>query len=493
MNTRSQAISRKHRRTCSLTLAMASIALAPAAAPASQLAYAAYLGGNATDQAFSIAVDAAGNTYVAGSTESANFPVVNASQPQLKGATDAFVAEIGADGTTLKYATYLGGSGLDVATGIALDDAGNLYVTGFTNSPDFPVTPGVVQHQLEGKLFDAFVAKISKTGALLYSTYLGGTYVDIANAIAVDGAGNAHVTGYTCSYDFPTFKAWQPSLNGGPPGCFSGQDAFVAKLNPTATALVYSTFFGGSDKDEATSIAIDAQSRAVIAGYTASNDLPTAGPALTPYRGGRDAFVARFAASGALAYATNLGGTGDDVATSVAVGNKGDIYVTGYTASPDLPAVNAFQPALSGIEDGFVLRFAPTNSSANIGYATYFGGGDADRLHAIAIDPDGSAYVTGYTDSLDFPTIAPIQPSLSGTRDAVVAVLDASGAPTFSTFLGGADDDIGWGLALGHALPGNVPSIHLAGETLSTDLGTANAFEPNAQGAADGFAAKIAP
>jgi hypothetical protein len=457
------------------------------------LAYAGYLGGNTTDQAFGVAVDATGNAYVAGSTESANFPTVNALQPALKGTTDAFVSKIGADGTTLLYSTYLGGSGLDVATGIALDGGGNVYVTGFTNSNDFPVTPGAFGQHLHGKLFDAFVAKISPTGALIYSTYLGGTYVDVANAIAVDAAGNAHVTGYTCSFDFPVHNAFQPFLQGVPPGCFTGQDAFVTKLDGNATALVYSTFFGGSDEDEATAIALDAQGRVVIAGDTASSDLPTAGAALTPYGGGRDAFVARFDANGALDYASDFGGIDDDIATGVAVGKAGDLYVGGYTASADLPTWNAFQPALLGTEDGFVLRFALTPTGANVAYATYFGGGGADRVQAIAVDADGKAYVTGYTESIDWPTFAPTQATLGGSRDAFVARFDALGAPTYSTFLGGSDDDAGWHLAVRNGFLGSGTSVYVAGETLSTDLGTIEAFEPGAQGASDGFAACLTP
>ena len=454
-----------------------------------KLAFAGYLGGNTDDQAFSVAIDAAGNLWIAGSTESANFPIVNALQPKSGGATDAFVAEIAADGATIKYATYLGGKGLDVATGIALDASGGVYVTGFTNSSDFPVTHGVLQTQLRGTLFDAFVAKISPSGALVYSTYLGGHFVDAANAIAVDAAGDAYVAGYTCSYDFPTKNAFQPFLDGGPPGCFSGQDAFIAKLSNDATTLVYSTFFGGSDKDEAKAIALDAQGRAAIAGYTMSNDLPTAGFALTGYGGGRDALVARIGSGGALEYASYFGGTGDDTAMGVGIGPSGDLYVAGYTASTDLPTANAFQAQLAGPEDGFAMRVAITATSAHLVYATFFGGGDADRLHAIAVDAGGSAYATGYTESLDFPTFAPFQATPGGgTRDAVVARFNANGAPTFSTYLGGADDDIGWSLAIAKG-----PSIYVAGETLSTDLGTAGAFEPNAQGASDGFAARIAP
>ncbi|HEY6895107.1 MAG TPA: SBBP repeat-containing protein [Rhodanobacteraceae bacterium] len=466
------------------------VLLASWPAAAAQLDDAGYLGGNTTDQAFSVAVDAAGNTYVAGSTESANFPTVNALQPALKGATDAFVAKISPDGTTLKYATYLGGSKLDVVYGIAVDAGGSVYVAGATNSSDFPVTPGVLQNHLAGPLFDAFVAKLSPSGALVYSTYLGGSYVDIADAIAVDAGRNAYLVGYTCSYDFPTRKPFQPFLQGGPPGCFAGQDAFVAKISPDATSLVYSTFFGGTGQDEATALALDANGGAVVAGYSASNDLPLAGFALTPYRGGRDAFVARFDASGTLGYASYLGGTGDDTATGLAVGAAGDVFVTGYTSSPDFPIANAFQNALLGLEDGFVARIALAQTSTALVYSTYLGGGDGDRLQAIATDAGGNAYVAGYTESLDFPTVVPTQPALGGARDAIVARLDPAGVPTFATFLGGSDIDTGWGLAL-HAAPSGV-EIRIGGETLSTDLGTAGAFQPNAQGAADGFAASIA-
>ena len=174
------------------------------------------------------------------------------------------------------------------------------------------------------------------------------------------------------------------------------------------------------------------------------------------------------------------------------VGNAGDPYVSGYTASADLPTWNAFQPALAGPEDGFVLRMAFTATDATVAYATYLGGGDSDRLHAIAVDAAGNAYVAGYTESIDFPTFAPSQPSLNGARDAVVTRLNPAGMPTFSTFLGGAGDDTAWHLAL-HGVPGNTPGIYVAGETLSMDLGTDNAFEPHSQGASDGFVARIAP
>ena len=471
-------------------LAVASMLTLPATTAAAQLAYAGHLGGSATDQAFSVAVDAEGNTYVAGSTESASFPVVNALQPALKGATDAFVAKISADGTTLLYATYLGGSKLDAAYGIAVDASGSVYVAGATSSSDFPVTPGVVQSHLKGALFDAFVAKISPAGTLVYATYLGGSYVDIADAIAVDAARNAYVVGYSCSYDFPTKKAFQPFLKGGPPGCFAGQDAFVAKLDANASSLVYSTFFGGTGKDEATALALDTQGRAFVAGYSASNDLPVAGFALTPFRGGRDAFVARFDADGALGYASYLGGTADETATGIALGAAGDVFVAGYTASPDFPLANAHQGALQGIEDGFVARIAFTQTSASLLYSTYLGGGDADRLQAIAADASGGAYVAGYSESLDFPTVAPAQAALGGPRDAIVARFDPAGVPTYATFLGGSDSDSGWGLAL-HAGALGAVDVDVAGETLSTDLGTAGAFQPNAQGAADGFAAKV--
>ena len=247
------------------------------------LFYATYLGGSSADKALSLSVDAAGNAYVAGLTQSIDFPAANAAQPAIGGSTDIFISKINAAGTALIYSTYLGGSNIDAALGIAKDNAGNAYVTGYTASPNFPVTPGAMQTSLNGSAYDAFVAKLGPTGSLQYSTYLGGSDIDVANAVAVDGAGNAYVAGFTCSPDFPIVNAFQPSLHGAPYGCFSGWDAFVSKLNVGGTALVYSTYFGGDGDDRGSSLVVDPGTSIVyVAGRSASSSLPAG--SVTPYQ-----------------------------------------------------------------------------------------------------------------------------------------------------------------------------------------------------------------
>jgi hypothetical protein len=250
------------------------------------LIYSTYLGGSGSDFGQGIALDNAGNAYVTGYTDSTNFPTMNPLQPTFGGGnSDAFVTKFNPNGSALIYSTYLGGSGSDFGQGIALDNAGDAYVTGATNSTDFPVTTGAFQ-TTNGGGYNAFVAKINPSGsALVYSTYLGGNggdeYGDGGTGIAVDGAGNACITGYTGSKDFPTTpSAFQTVCGGGPPGgCY---DAFVAKFDPTGSALVYSTYLGGSNVDHGTGIAVDGAGNAYVTGYTSSTDFPTKIPCSQP-------------------------------------------------------------------------------------------------------------------------------------------------------------------------------------------------------------------
>jgi hypothetical protein len=454
--------------------------------------YSTYLGGSAADKALSISVDSNGNTYVAGLTQSIDFPTANASQPALKGATDVFVSKINASGTALVYSTYLGGSDIDAASGIARDTSGNIYVTGYTASSNFPITPNALQSNLNGTARDAFVAKFRASGALQYSTYLGGSNVDAANAIAVDGAGSAYVTGYTCSPDYPVVNAFQPSLDGAPNGCFSGWDAFLSKLDASGSALVYSTYFGGSGQDEAKAIAVDTQGRAHITGYTWSGDLPVAGSQLSAYQGSADTFVSRFGAMGGLDYSTYFAGTGHDEGSGIAVDAAGTLYVTGFTQSVDFPTVNAFQQNLHGPEDGFVFKLVfESPSNPIVVYSSYLGGRDLDRGRAIAVDGNGYAHVAGFSASLDFPLVVPTQPSLKGTQDAFVARVSPAGSLTYSTFLGGNDVDDGWGIALGSGRIKAATNIYVAGMTYSTDFSTTGVLQQNQQGSSDGFVARL--
>ena len=307
------------------------------------LAYSTYIGGSSTEFGRGIAVDLGGNAYVAGLTASTDFPTVNRLQPVSVDSEDAFVMKLNSTGSALVYSTYFGGSGSDDAMGIAVDLAGNAYVTGVSYSTDFPTTPGALGTPLNDR-GNAFVTKLNPTGSgLVYSTYLGGSDLDQGNGIAVDLAGNAYVTGFTGSTDFPTTAGAFQTTN-------DGQRAFVAKLNLTGSALVYSTYLGGSDGGEVGGgITVDTFGNAYVTGHTGAIDFPTVNPLQPELKGGVDVFVSKLNPAGTgLVYSTFLGGSGSDGAAGIAVDSAGNAYVTGSTDSTDFPTVNAFQAVFGG-------------------------------------------------------------------------------------------------------------------------------------------------
>jgi hypothetical protein len=404
------------------------------------LVYATYLGGNGdTNHGSGIAVDAAGNAYVTGWTDSADFPgtVGSPIQPSYRGtfpSANAFVAKLNADGSALLYATYLSGNtGGSGGSGIAVDAAGNAYVTGSTSSTDFPLAGSPFQSSLPGS-GSAFVAKLNAEGsALLYSTYLGGSVSEEGEAIAVDVAGNAYVTGQTGSPDFPgtAGSPIQPRFGGGE------WDGFVAKLNAAGSALVYATYLGGNGNDDyGSGIAVDAAGNAYVTGYTDSTDFPlAANPIQSSLGGGADAFVAKINPAGsALVYSTYLGGNGRDWGDAIAVDAAGNAYVTGYTDSTDFPlAGSPLQSSFDGGGgDAFVAKLNAAGSA--LAYATYLGGNGYDEGLGIAVDAAGNAYVTGETSSPNFSGTAssPLQPTLHSQQDAFVAKIgsgNGAGAP----------------------------------------------------------------
>jgi hypothetical protein len=416
--------------------------VAKLSADGSRLVYATYLGGSNGDEAYGIAVDGQGQAYVAGYTGSDNFPVTTgAFQPVFGGGYgygDAFVAQLSADGSRLIYATYLGGNGSDGATGIAVDGQGQAYVAGFIDSTNFPVTTGALQPVFGGGYSDAFVAQLSADGSTLaYATYLGGNGSDGATGIAVDGQGRAYVAGSTFSTDFPvTGSAFQPVLSSN--GGYSG-DAFVAQLSVDGSSLIYSTYLGGNGGDGAAGIAVDGQGRAYVTGSTSSTNFPVTAGALQPVFGGgySDAFVAQLSADGTrLVYATYLGGSGFDGATAIAVdgyGRHDQAYVAGYTASDDFPmTADAFQPVVGGgayDTDAFVAQLSADGTA--LIYSTYLGGSRYDEgAIGIVVDGQGQAYVVGHTTSLDFPVTAGAFQTVYGggyhVGDAFIAKLNIS-------------------------------------------------------------------
>jgi len=494
------------------------------------LSYSTYLGGSDYDTFRGIGRDTAGNVYLAGNSNSMDLSTISAYQPNFGGRSasnavqgDGMVAKFSPTGTLL-YLTYIGGSRDEYISAIAVDAAGDAYITGSTTSTNFPVV-NAFQAQFGGtgglgnivRTGDAFVAKLNPTGnRLIYSTYLGGSYDDVGFAIAIDSSGNAYVAGATLSMNFPVSadgSAYQGRLRGagGEPiktcltctGPFwDPGDAFIAKLDPTGSQLIFSTYLGGFQDDAAWSIALDSSNNVYVGGCTISADFPVTSKALQTRFGGvdihnfqanlGDGFIAKLNPTGSgLLYSTFLGGSGDDCVTAIAVDSTGSVYMTGSTTTTNLPtSTGAFQPAYAGyqsnaipnnvaqnIGDAFVAKLDPTGST--LVYLSYLGGAANDGGTAIAIDPQGDAFVAGFTNSLNFPVAGtPIQTNMAGNGgkhfsvnvqgDAFLTVVNPSGTGlAFSTYFGGSSDDGIGGLVL----DGN-GNVYVAGGTSSKNLPT---------------------
>lgn len=479
-----------------LVLCVALAGLAEAEIP--KLDYSSYLGGTGDESAYAVATDASGNVYVTGFTTSSDLPVVSPLQPYYGGGTgDLFVAKLKADGSGFAYLSYIGGAGGEgdlsgYVGGIAVDAQGNAYVAGIARSQDFPTTAGAFQTSIGSKFAcdadqnaglcgDAFVLKLSPAGdRIVYSTFLGGSDYDDAKAIAIDSTGAAYVTGMTASPDFPTTAgAFQAGLR--------DVDAYVAKLSPDGSQLLYSTLIGGTGFDAGMAIAVDAEERAHVAGTTQAFDFPLKRPLQNALGDPWDAFVARLNTSGTdLEFSTYLGGQGTQQALGIALDSAGNIYVTGYTDSADFPIKNAFQPFFGGGEtNGFVTKIARDGGA--ILYSTFLGGTEgATRLNAIAIDGAGAAYVVGQGGP-DFPSVGVIQP-YGGASDAIVAKLSADGLRLlYSTFLGGGGAEVASGIAFDAW-----GRVVVAGQTSSPDFpASGTAFQKSLRGASDAFVTRL--
>jgi hypothetical protein len=442
------------------------------------LTYSTYLGGNKTDAATGIAVessDSSGFAYVTGSATSTDFPT-SAGAFQTKNnstaaitPTNAFVTKLNADGSGLVYSTYLGGSGSDSASGIAVDSSGDAYVAGTAGSTDFPTTIGAYQTKTNSTASfgsNAFVTKLAADGSsLVYSTYLGGSGRDSATGIAIDSLDFAYVTGSAGSTDFPTTKgAFQTTNN----ATESQDNAFITKLNTGGTGLVYSTYLGGSASDNSVAIAVDSMGFAYVTGTADSNNFPTTSGAFQttdPTTSYTQSFVTKLKTDGsALVYSTYLGGTtGYDVSDAIAVDSGGYAYVAGGANASDFPTTaGAFQTAnnttyLAGT-NAFVTKFKTDGSG--LVYSTYVGGSFIDLAQSIAVDSSGYAYITGSSYSSDYPTTAcAFQPgNASGANmgaNGFVTKLATDGSSLInSTYLGGTTketehpEDYGAGIAL---------------------------------------------
>jgi len=430
------------------------------------LSVSTYLGGTAADEVTGIATDSSGNIYVTGYTYSTDFPATNG-RVLVADYYDVFITKLNPTGTALIYSTILGGSSDDRGLAIASDNFGNAYVAGYTDSgTQFPYTAGTPDG---GQ--DAFVAKLGSAGNIIFSNI----FADGSGAgIAVDSTGATYVVGQTSSRNFPVTGVPLRPLDG-------SVDAFITKFDPSGV-ISYSKNFGGQGQDIATSVAIDSAGDAYVAGSTTSSDFPATGYQTAYTASGGAAFVTVINPSGtAYVYSTYLGGSSAQLALGIAVDSTRSAYVTGTTSSSDFPTTpSSFTPLKPnggpGYSTGFITKLSPTG--ATLDYSSYLGGSFQDSPAAIAVDSHGSAYVTGSSYSLDFPTtpgaLKRTKTSMYGDLDAfMVQVAPDGGALSYSTLLGSAGSDSGVAIAVDQN-----SGVYIAGVTTSTTLPTTtNAYQ----------------
>ncbi|MCQ8893588.1 MAG: PKD domain-containing protein [Methanolinea sp.] len=460
------------------------------------LDFSTYLGGAREDRGYAVAVDSLGSTYVTGGTQSIDFPYPSWKaryQEFPGGAMDVFVTKIEPDGLALNYSTYIGGRNDDVGFGITVNESGFAYITGYTISPDYPVLKAFQDNiSYSGSCCsssDAFISVLAPEGNdLEFSSFLGGNMTDVGRAIALNSTGQAVLTGYTGSWDFPTTTgAYDRTLNG-------TWDAFVTGISydGSVSTIGFSTFLGGENTDKAFGIALGPNNDIFVTGLTQSMFFPVKLWKQRFLSGSQDAFVTRLAPDASdIISSTYLGGFNDESGNGIAVDNQTAMYVTGFTRSEDFPVFpkspygTAFQSRLGGLQDAFLTKFNPGGTSLN--FSTYLGGSQVEEGTGIAVDGMGSAYVTGYTDSLNFPVKNAVQSTLNSyTYDAFVSRFYPNGtAVMYSTYLGGRLDD----RAMGIALLGSNATV--AGWTESANFPVKNAIQSGFAGVSDAFVARI--
>ncbi|HYW71090.1 MAG TPA: SBBP repeat-containing protein, partial [Pyrinomonadaceae bacterium] len=456
------------------------------------LVYSTFLGGGGDDSGSSIAIDSSGNVYVTGTTASLNFPTKGPLFPNNKGLSDIFITKLDPAGANIIYSTYIGGSGLDRADGIAVDGSGNAYVVGRVDSTstDFPATVGSFGPAYRGGDFDGIVLKLNPQGSsLVYSGFLGGEENDSTEGIAVDTAGVAYVTGGTKSNTFPTTgNAYQGQRAG-------DTDAFLTKINAAGTGFLYSTYLGGSGTDRGSGVVIDGSGVAYLAGYGASPDFPTADSFQAGFGGNFDAFIAKIDTTqsgiNSLVFSTYLGGSGDDKAFGIAAdAGVNNIYVAGQTSSNNFPVLNPVQPSSGGSFDGFLAKISNTGTKV---YATYFGGSGDDRATGVAVNATG-VYLTGFTSSTNLPTTSPLQLNNGGAFDAFIAKLNLAGnSVLYSTYLGGtANENFVAAVTSTNPIAVDASNAYVTGYTASANFPTVSPLQPAKAAGQDAFVAKIA-
>jgi len=417
------------------------------------LLYSTYLGGSSDEIAYDMFVDSNGNVYVVGATLSSSYPTTTGAYDTSYNSGyffgDVFVTKLNPSGTSLVYSTFLGGSSEDVGYSIHVDSSGNAYVCGWTLSQNFPVTSGALNTTPNGYI-DCFVTKLNPSGSsLIYSTYLGGSDGEICYAVVADESGNAIIGGVTASTDFPTTEnASDTSLNG-------EADGFVAKLNPSGSTLLFSTYLGGSQDDSISSIVLDSSSNIIMGGSTESSDFPTTTGAYdTSHNGNFDSFVGKLDSSGSsLLFSTYLGGSQEDAISDIVLDSSSNIIVTGYTHSPRFPTTpGTYDTSHNGKSDAFVAKLNPSCTSLLI--STFLGGSEDDAGNEVMIDPSGNIVLVGGTLSNNLPTTSSaFDATFNGGIDVFVSVLSSQlSSLQYSTYVGSYMNESGYAASL---LPGN--------------------------------------
>src|SRR3989344_4979276 len=373
------------------------------------------IGGNSSDIAWDITLDNSTNVYITGDTYSTDYPTVSGYDSSHNGSDDAFVSKLDSTLSSLSASTFIGGSSTDVSEAITLDSSGNVYITGETSSTDYPTVSGYdSSHNGDS---DAFVSKLDSTlSSLLASTFIGGSMDDASNSIALDSSGNVYITGETISTDYPTVSGYDSSHNG-------SDDAFVSKLDSTLSSLLASTFIGGTADEPSFGIALDSSGNVYITGLTTSTDYPTVSGYDSSHNGGYDAFVSKLDSTlSSLSASTFIGGSSTDVSEAITLDSSGNVYITGETSSTDYPTVSGYDSSHNGSDDAFVSKLDSTLSSLSA--STFIGSSDDEQSFAIILDNARNVYITGYTNSTDYPTVSGYDSSHNGGSDVFVSYLD---------------------------------------------------------------------
>jgi hypothetical protein len=438
-----------------------------------------YIGGAEDDRSWSIAVDHEDNIYITGYTESNNFPLMN-SFGEASNSTDIFVAKFAPSGG-LVYSSRIGGSASDKPSSIEVDESGNAYVAGTTYSQDFPIVnacdpaiePGNPPYTY-GK--DGFILKLNSSGnGITFSTYLGGDDSDSISDLAIDSENNTYVVGSTSSPDFPiTQNAFDKSYE-------HYSEGFVTKLNGSDQSLIYSSFVGAEKNDRCDAIALDSSNNMYITGTTQSAEFHTKNAYSRAFSDDQFCcFVLKLTNAGSLDYSTHVGGTAaefpdGDSASDIAVDSDGNAYVSGQTSSVDFPLVNEFVDTLATNQDGFIFKLSP--SGRNLLYSSHIGGDYSTAASDLAVNDLGEVCLLGFTSSNDFEAIGGNSTYGGGMDDGVFYLLSANGTPVYSSYLGGNDSD-----TLGDVVLDSSDRFLIAGYTGSTDLPTQNAYDETFNG-----------